>query len=89
MRPERAADHSPPSSAAIMEEYSYTFTHPLGHTRPVTGHFTLYIVIYNIYLQYYNVYISVRFNLKRIVPKNGRFSSFLVYVLYPCINISV
>ena len=27
-----AADHSPPSSA-IMEEYSYTSTHPLGHNR--------------------------------------------------------
>ena len=37
MRPGRAADHSPPSSAAIMEEQSYTSTHPLGHTGPVTG----------------------------------------------------
>ena len=33
----RAADHSPPSSAAVMEEYSYTSTHSLGHTGPVTG----------------------------------------------------
>ena len=31
--PGRAADHSPPSSAAVMEEYSYTST----HTGPVTG----------------------------------------------------
>ena len=38
----RAADHSPPSSAAVMEEYSYTSTHPLGHTGPVTG--SLYAV---------------------------------------------
>ena len=37
MRPGRAADHSPPSSAAVMEEQSYTSTHPLGHTGPVTG----------------------------------------------------
>ena len=37
VRPGRAADHSPPSSAAVMEEYSYTSTHPLGHTGPVTG----------------------------------------------------
>ena len=37
MRPGRAADNSPPSSAAVMEEYSYTSTHPLGHTGPVTG----------------------------------------------------
>ena len=31
VRPGRAADHSPLSSAAVMEEYSYTSTHPLGH----------------------------------------------------------
>ena len=37
VRSERAADHSPPSSAAVMEEWSYTSTHPLGHTGPVTG----------------------------------------------------
>jgi hypothetical protein len=37
VRPGRAADHSPPSSAEIMEEYSYNCTHPLGHTGPVTG----------------------------------------------------
>ena len=37
MRPGRAADHSPPSSAAVMEEYSYTSTHPLGHIGPVKG----------------------------------------------------
>jgi hypothetical protein len=27
----------PLSSAAVMEEYTYTSTHTLGHTRPVTG----------------------------------------------------
>ena len=37
VRSGRAADHSPLSSAAVMEEYSYTSTHPLGHTGPVTG----------------------------------------------------
>ena len=42
MRPGRAADHSSPSSAAVMEEYSYTSTHPLGHTGPVTG--SLYLL---------------------------------------------
>ena len=42
MRPGRAVDHSPPSSAAVMEEYSYTSTHPLGHTGPVTGSLYLY-----------------------------------------------
>ena len=37
VRPGRAADHSPPSSAAVMQAYSYTSNHPLGHTGPVTG----------------------------------------------------
>jgi len=37
VRPGRAADHSSPSSAAVMEEMSYTTTHPLGHNGPVTG----------------------------------------------------
>ena len=37
MRPRRAADHSPSSSATVMEEKSYTCTHPLGHTGSVTG----------------------------------------------------
>ena len=42
MRPGRAADHSPPSSAAVMEEQSYTSAHPLGHTGPATG--SLYLL---------------------------------------------
>ena len=37
VRPERAADHPPTSNAMVMEEYSYTSTHPLGHTGLVTG----------------------------------------------------
>ena len=44
VRPERAVDHSPPSSAAGMEVQSYTSTHPLGHTGPVTG--SLYLFLY-------------------------------------------
>ena len=31
--PGRAADHSPSSSAVVMEEQSYNSTHPLGHNR--------------------------------------------------------
>jgi len=42
VRPGRAADHSLPSSAAVMEEQSYTSTHPLGHTGPVTGSLNLF-----------------------------------------------
>ena len=48
MRPGRAADHSLPSSAAVMEEQSYTSTHPLGHIGPVTG--SLYLYIYVVYI---------------------------------------
>jgi len=42
VRPGHAADHSPPSSTAVVEEKSYTSTHPLGHTGPVTGSLYLY-----------------------------------------------
>jgi len=45
VRPERAAEYSPPSSAAVMEQYSYTSTHPLGHTGPLTG--SLYLCYVN------------------------------------------
>ena len=45
MWPGHAADHSPPSSAAIMEGYSYTSTHRLGHTGPVTGSLYLYLYV--------------------------------------------
>ena len=51
MRPGRSADHSLPSSAAVMEEYSYTSTHPLGHTGPVTESLYLFTFIY-IYILY-------------------------------------
>jgi hypothetical protein len=37
VRPGRDGDHSPPSSAVVLEEQSYTSAHPLGHTGPVTG----------------------------------------------------
>jgi hypothetical protein len=37
VRPGHAADHSPPSSAVVMEEQSYTSTHPLGHNRACNG----------------------------------------------------
>ena len=43
VRPGRAADHSPPSSAAVMEEQSYTSTHPLGYIGPVTGSLQLFL----------------------------------------------
>jgi len=42
------------SSATVMEEQSYTSTHPLGHTRPVTGSlylFTFYNLIFD-FMQY-------------------------------------
>ena len=45
MRPGRADDHSPPSGAAVMEDYNYNSTNPLGYTGPVTG--THYLYVYN------------------------------------------
>jgi len=42
VRPGRAADHSPPSSAVVMEEWCHTSTYPLGHTGPVTRNLYLY-----------------------------------------------
>jgi len=38
-----AADSSPASSAAGMEDWSYTSTHPLGHTGRVMGSLYLYL----------------------------------------------
>jgi len=47
VRPGHAADHSPPSSAAVMEELSYgcTSIYPLGHTGPVTVSLYLYVYV--------------------------------------------
>jgi len=56
MRPGRAADHSPPSSAAVMAEYSYNSTHPLGHTGPVTG--SLYLFFFYMHLQNQSIMAS-------------------------------
>jgi len=42
VRPGRAADHSPPSSAPVMEERIYNSTYPLGHNGPVME--SLYIL---------------------------------------------
>jgi len=41
--PGRATDRSPASSAAVMDKYNYTSTHPLGHTGTVTGSLDLYL----------------------------------------------
>ena len=57
MRPGRAADHSPPSSVAFIEEYSYTSTHPVGHTEPVTGSLYLYLIYIYIYIYIYILHI--------------------------------
>ena len=54
-----AADHSPPSSAAVMEEYSYTSTHPLDHIGPVTGSLYLYLYYYVIHSPTSSTYFTV------------------------------
>jgi len=38
-----------------MEKKSYTSTHPLGHTGPVTGSLYLYLYYYYYYYYYYSV----------------------------------
>ena len=45
MQPGPAADHSPPSSAAVMEEESYVSTHPVDHTGLVKGPRYLYLYL--------------------------------------------
>ena len=44
--PGRAAEHSHPSNAAVMEEKSYTSTHPLDHAETVIG--KLYLFFWNL-----------------------------------------
>jgi len=49
VQPGRTADHSPSSSAAVMEELNYISTHLLGHTGPVTG------PLYLFFFKYFNL----------------------------------
>jgi hypothetical protein len=37
--------HSPPSGSLVMEKYSYSCTHPLDCTEPVTGTLYLYLLL--------------------------------------------
>jgi len=60
VQPGRAADHSPPSSAAVMEGYSYTTTHSLGH-RPVTGSLYLYSDMFLLFLLV--IFVADRFSI--------------------------
>ena len=68
MRPGRAADHSPPSSAAVMEEYSYTSTQALGHTGPVTGSLYLFtfliLTAFTIRYRFYTSYLFAQQTVK-------------------------
>jgi hypothetical protein len=48
MRPGSDADHTPPSSAEVKKELSYTSTHPMGPPGPVMGFpLPFYSLIYN------------------------------------------
>ena len=75
MRLGRAADHSPPSSAADMEEKSYTSTHPLGHTGPVTA--SLYLYLFYI-LVVYVVLHCMFLTLKKMAVAHFLGTSFLI-----------
>ena len=63
VQPGRAADHSPPSSAAVVEEYSYTSTPPSGPHRACNGNtlplpLSFYLLFYK-----YSTYVFVMFFL--------------------------
>ena len=47
VRPGRAADHSPPFSAVVMEGYSHTSTHLLGHNQARKAITITRTVLYN------------------------------------------
>ena len=71
VRPRRPADHSPPSSAVVMEEYNYTSTHPLGHTKACNEDtLALDLALLYVYL-YLEMYIHVSCNLLLINKKFG------------------
>ena len=55
VRPGHAADHSPPSSATVMEGQSYTSTHPLGHNWAFNGNTTTFF--------FYRMYNTTVINL--------------------------
>jgi hypothetical protein len=73
VRPGRAADRSPPSSAAVMEEKSYTSTHPLGHTGPVTG--SLYFLYYVSIQEYDRTYRSLKLQEFKVMTTVGSLSA--------------
>ena len=51
-QPGRDINPSPPSSAMVMEEYSYTSTHPLGHNRAGNGNtLPFYLILSLIHVQ--------------------------------------
>ena len=80
VQPGRAADHSPPSSAAVMEEYSYTSTHPLGHIGPVTGSVYLF---YSIIFAVFNKHVCTI----RIIHCFTIYQNILIFLMFigPCI----
>jgi len=84
VRPERAADHSPLSSAAVMQEYRYTSTHPLSHTGPVTGSLYLfYLLLIQIYFSYSN--LRWYFELHNLASQKrvNYCSKIMYYIFFP------
>jgi len=83
VRPGRDADHSPPSSAVVMEEKSYTSTHSLGHTGPVTEKLYLFIFIYT-YISNCSLWTLARLqrpdNCPLIGHNPGSLLAFLPYI---------
>jgi hypothetical protein len=78
MRPERDVVHSPPSSAVVMEEWSYTSTHYLGHTGPVTG----LIYLYTLRIQKDNLTLDSRREMRLQTSATGVSKWFLLFAKY-------
>ena len=75
VRPGRAAD---PSSAAVIEEWSYTSTHTLGHTGPVKGSLYLYLYLYNVWFVVGDSSVS----LYLLIPQYGYLASLTCFYCF-------
>jgi hypothetical protein len=71
-RPRRGADHPPPPSAEVENEYNYTSTPPLGHSFPVIGRPFSYTYIKNTRHYYTAFYIFLIIHHANLMKRKGR-----------------
>ena len=82
VQPGHAADHSSTSSGMVMEEYSYTSIHPLGHIRAYNGNTLLFFLLNNNTLRRH-LYI-MGMNNKPACKKCGNEEETSVHILCEC-----